>query len=160
MTTKGKEDARWAKAKSDISRCVELHDWAGLLDVGFAQRALFKGATYYGCPLGPEHLEILSPLVRHALHLRTVTLVLQNRAARTLLERYERSYGAVARARGLLGFEDIPNALATLSGEDPLAARGIEVAHRLDGRIDHLLLDEFQDTAPVQWRVLRPLADG
>ena len=32
-------------------------------------------------------------------------------------------------------------------------------AYRLDGRIEHLLLDEFQDTAPVQWRVLQPLAE-
>src|SRR5689334_7619427 len=34
------------------------------------------------------------------------------------------------------------------------------MAFRLDGGIRHLLLDEFQDTAPPQWRVLRPLAEG
>ena len=28
----------------------------------------------------------------------------------------------------------------------------------MDGAIDHILLDEFQDTSPVQWQVLRPLA--
>jgi ATP-dependent helicase/nuclease subunit A len=32
------------------------------------------------------------------------------------------------------------------------------IGHRLDGTIDHLLLDEFQDTSPEQWSVLRPLA--
>lgn len=30
--------------------------------------------------------------------------------------------------------------------------------YRLDVRISHLLLDEFQDTSPSQWKVLRPLA--
>ena len=34
-----------------------------------------------------------------------------------------------------------------------------ELWFRLDGRIDHLLLDEFQDTAATQWRVLRRLAE-
>ncbi|MEM8710505.1 MAG: UvrD-helicase domain-containing protein, partial [Planctomycetota bacterium] len=34
-----------------------------------------------------------------------------------------------------------------------------ELGYRLDGRIDHLLLDEFQDTAPNQWQLLLPLAE-
>ena len=33
-----------------------------------------------------------------------------------------------------------------------------EIAFRLDARIDHLLLDEFQDTSVGQWHALRPLA--
>ena len=33
-----------------------------------------------------------------------------------------------------------------------------EIAFRLDARIDHLLLDEFQDTSVGQWQALRPLA--
>ncbi|MDZ7749796.1 MAG: UvrD-helicase domain-containing protein [Halofilum sp. (in: g-proteobacteria)] len=31
------------------------------------------------------------------------------------------------------------------------------VQYKLDARIDHLLVDEFQDTNPSQWRLLRPL---
>ncbi|NOZ25341.1 MAG: UvrD-helicase domain-containing protein [Nitrospirae bacterium] len=30
---------------------------------------------------------------------------------------------------------------------------------RLDSRIEHLLIDEFQDTSVVQWRILKPIAD-
>ena len=33
------------------------------------------------------------------------------------------------------------------------------MAYRLDGAIDHLLLDEFQDTSPEQWRAVRQLAE-
>src|SRR5690349_11753772 len=31
------------------------------------------------------------------------------------------------------------------------------VRYRLDRRVDHLLIDEFQDTSPTQWRLLLPL---
>jgi ATP-dependent helicase/nuclease subunit A len=33
------------------------------------------------------------------------------------------------------------------------------VRYKLDAGIDHVLLDEAQDTSPAQWAVLRPLAD-
>jgi ATP-dependent exoDNAse (exonuclease V) beta subunit len=33
------------------------------------------------------------------------------------------------------------------------------IQHRLDVGIEHLLLDEFQDTSPSQWQVLEPFAD-
>ncbi|MBL6749890.1 MAG: UvrD-helicase domain-containing protein [Nevskia sp.] len=33
------------------------------------------------------------------------------------------------------------------------------VRYKLDQKIDHLLLDEFQDTSPTQWRLLLPLLE-
>ena len=33
------------------------------------------------------------------------------------------------------------------------------VQYKLDQRIDHLLVDEFQDTNPIQWRLLLPLLE-
>ncbi len=33
------------------------------------------------------------------------------------------------------------------------------VQYKLDQRIDHLLIDEFQDTNPTQWRLLQPLIE-
>ena len=33
------------------------------------------------------------------------------------------------------------------------------LAFRLDGQIDHVLLDEFQDTSPPQWHAIRPLVE-
>ena len=66
---------------------------------------------------------------------------------------------ALARKKALggwLDFDDlIERAGALLS--DPSVAQW--VLFRLDGGIDHILVDEAQDTSPGQWRVIERLAD-
>ena len=64
-------------------------------------------------------------------------------------------YAARKAARGLLDFDDlILGARALLT--DPSVAQW--VLFRLDGGIDHILVDEAQDTSPVQWQVIECLA--
>jgi ATP-dependent exoDNAse (exonuclease V) beta subunit len=54
----------------------------------------------------------------------------------------------------VISFDDVAFRLANwIEGIDPLT-----LSARMDATIQHLLLDEFQDTAPVQWSVLRPFA--
>ncbi len=64
-------------------------------------------------------------------------------------------YSARKLARGALDFDDlIGKAKALLT--DPSVAQW--VLFRLDGGIDHILVDEAQDTSPDQWRVIELLA--
>ncbi|MGB0959225.1 MAG: double-strand break repair helicase AddA [Halocynthiibacter sp.] len=57
--------------------------------------------------------------------------------------------------RGVLDFDDlILKAGALLSAPDIAAW----VLFKLDGGIDHILVDEAQDTSPAQWRVVKALA--
>jgi ATP-dependent helicase/nuclease subunit A len=80
---------------------------------------------------------------------RTASL---HRFAAALLPQYE----ARKAARGLLDFDDlITRAKALLT--DPRVAQW--VLFRLDGGIDHILVDEAQDTSPDQWKVIELLAD-
>jgi ATP-dependent helicase/nuclease subunit A len=65
------------------------------------------------------------------------------------------SYEAVKTRAGLLDYEDLIRRTNALL-EDPGAAW---VKFKLDGGIDHLLLDEVQDTAPLQWQVTDALTD-
>ena len=65
-------------------------------------------------------------------------------------------YKARKEAHGWLDFDDlITSAKALLT--DPAVAQW--VLFRLDGGIDHILVDEAQDTSPDQWRVIELLAD-
>ncbi|MEH7829300.1 double-strand break repair helicase AddA [Gemmobacter denitrificans] len=64
-------------------------------------------------------------------------------------------YSARKQARGALDFDDlIARAKALLT--DPSVAQW--VLFRLDGGIDHILVDEAQDTSPDQWKVIELLA--
>ncbi|TDL89295.1 double-strand break repair helicase AddA [Meridianimarinicoccus aquatilis] len=58
-------------------------------------------------------------------------------------------------ARGLLDFDDL-----ILRTRELLSQRAAAdwVLYKLDGRIDHILVDEAQDTSPEQWDVIRLLA--
>jgi ATP-dependent helicase/nuclease subunit A len=58
-------------------------------------------------------------------------------------------------ARGLLDFDDLIARAKDLLTDPGLAAW---VLYRLDGSIDHILVDEAQDTSPEQWQLIEALA--
>ena len=60
------------------------------------------------------------------------------------------------RARSLLDFDDLVELLGDLLANRAL---GPWVQYKLDAAIDHILVDESQDTNPEQWRVVRAIAD-
>ncbi|WP_234455196.1 double-strand break repair helicase AddA [Thermohalobaculum xanthum] len=68
--------------------------------------------------------------------------------ARAFLERYD----AAKAARGLLDFDDLVGRARDLVARSDLAAWTL---YKLDRGIDHILVDEAQDTAPAQWDVIR-----
>lgn len=59
-------------------------------------------------------------------------------------------------AHGWLDFDDLIRRTVRLLRESSMAQW---VLWRLDGGIDHILVDEAQDTSPEQWRVIRSLTD-
>ena len=64
-------------------------------------------------------------------------------------------YEARKAARGLLDFDDLIARARALLTDRSLAAW---VLFRLDGGIDHILVDEAQDTSPDQWELIESLA--
>ncbi|MBK9130330.1 MAG: UvrD-helicase domain-containing protein [Gammaproteobacteria bacterium] len=62
----------------------------------------------------------------------------------------------IKRDRRLLDFNDLEWNTYTLLNRGDNAHW---VQYKLDQRIDHLLVDEFQDTNPTQWRLLLPLLE-
>jgi ATP-dependent helicase/nuclease subunit A len=84
-----------------------------------------------------------------ALRVATVSAALLALAAPVL-----RTYAERKDAAGLLDYDDLIGRTSELL-VDPGAAW---VLYKLDGGLDHLLLDEVQDTAPEQWRIAHALS--
>lgn len=66
------------------------------------------------------------------------------------------AFAAAKRDRALLDYDDLiekSRALLTMSAMAPW------VLYKLDGGIDHILVDEAQDTSPEQWDVVARIAD-
>jgi ATP-dependent helicase/nuclease subunit A len=72
----------------------------------------------------------------------------------TLARIYGRAYEAAKTAGGALDFADLILKTSELLNTRQDAAW---VLFKLDGGIDHILVDEAQDTAPEQWRILTAL---
>jgi ATP-dependent helicase/nuclease subunit A len=60
-------------------------------------------------------------------------------------------YQAAKDRRGLLDYEDLIDKAVALLGE----GRAAWVHYKLDQGIDHVLIDEAQDTSPKQWKIIR-----
>ncbi len=60
-------------------------------------------------------------------------------------------FTALKRERGWVDMNDIERAAMALLGDEVLSGW---VQERLDARVRHLLIDEFQDTNPLQWQAL------
>ncbi|MGB5260801.1 MAG: UvrD-helicase domain-containing protein [Gammaproteobacteria bacterium] len=83
---------------------------------------------------------------RHSLALNSAWY----RAGNALLEHYQR----IKREQRVFDFSDLEWRACELLNH---SAHAEWVQYKLDARIDHLLVDEFQDTNPTQWRLLLPL---
>src|SRR5262245_9756778 len=85
-----------------------------------------------------------------ALTVAEATLALQRLSADTLGR-----YRALKARLAVLDFDDLIARAATLLK----SSAAVEwVLFKLDGGLDHILVDEAQDTSPVQWQVIRALA--
>ena len=108
--------------------------------------------------LGPADCAALDGLMARVEEARAHRLALKavrrgmalHRFAGQVLPAYDRA----KTARGWLDFDDLI-ARATALLEDSTASAW--VLYKLDARIDHVLVDESQDTSPAQWRVIDAL---
>ncbi len=110
--------------------------------------------------MAPEDLDALDALMDRVEALRPRRLALAA-AERTLaLHRFAAqllpAYEAEKARRGWLDFDDLIARAATLLSD---SAAADWVRFRLDGRIDHILVDESQDTSLSQWRVIQRLSE-
>ncbi|HWA60181.1 MAG TPA: double-strand break repair helicase AddA, partial [Caulobacteraceae bacterium] len=93
-------------------------------------------------------------LVEIVAEIRAATVARDTVLALILADAYAKAYDIEKTAQGALDFDDL-----VARTEQLLTARADAawVLYKLDGGLEHVLLDEAQDTAPEQWDILRAL---
>ncbi len=100
--------------------------------------------------------DMLAHVTEHLDNLRKLDLLEASCAALTIGERLVRDYEDLKRRFGYMDFEDLIERAANLLTRSDA---GPWIHYKLDQGIDHILVDEAQDTSPVQWRIIRALSE-
>ncbi|MFV0445837.1 MAG: UvrD-helicase domain-containing protein [Planctomycetaceae bacterium] len=148
------ENKHFQNAYNALRELLSLGDWEVVLSKGITS-AVAKGTnTYYGKPIPPGLLAVCQPLVRHASAILIRQLASRTRVTWDLLDRFHQELVNLKDEQQGLTFSDVTRAL----GIGWHAGQLGRLDFRLDAAIEHLLLDEFQDTSIPQWQALEPLA--
>lgn len=141
-----------------------LPQWEGLKS-GNVTITLNKKAHIFG----PGECAILRRILGHLVGAEISTKLARTNGIWQLLDRYETTYSDRIRRQGKLTFHDLALLLAGRidGGESdaPILTQmpdeddRLQIDYRLDARYDHWLLDEFQDTSFLQWKVISNLVD-
>ena len=106
-----------------------------------------------------DFMERVKPFMLRVEDTRLRHLALQAKDRSSALHAFAASfltrYDTAKQHRGWLDFDDLILRARNLLNEPSVAEW---VLYRLDGGIDHILVDEAQDTSPVQWQVIERLA--
>jgi ATP-dependent helicase/nuclease subunit A len=131
---------------------LDAGDFEGAFELAFG--ALFTEKGQPRKQLGnPPGLGALSDRLQALRSMQAQQLAhLDHRALVALSRLLLAEYAALKRERGLVDMDDLDRVALHLLGEGEHAAW---LQERLDLRLRHLLIDEFQDTSPAQWQVLR-----
>ena len=142
-----------------IADAIEAGNLAALVEdrliINIAKARRSKSEIKLGNSKIDSHLDESLDLIYQAVRSYQLGLVCaQNEATANVLTTYDHHVTNLKQSLRALGFSDVAFRLSELFSSVNVAA----LENRMDGAIDHMLLDEFQDTSPAQWSVLRPLA--
>ncbi len=146
--------ARWRTAMLDDLENFRGQNFSALFEKGIAGKIASGTDSFYGKPI-PEPLKaayrvLLDTAKAHQINL----IVAKNDAAFELMRRFDEVFRPIKASEHAMRFDDVTRMLC----RGDLARLSGSVGFRLDADVEHLLLDEFQDTSAEQWGVLKPFA--
>jgi len=147
--------ARMQTAVEKDSAAIRTERWDDFLKKGLLPKIRSGDPTYYRAPIPPELCAIYLQLGEHCLAVTAASWKQQTQAAWRLLDEFQSILERLKQTAGGLEFGDVTRRLTS----DQSARQLQDMAFRMDGAIEHLLLDEFQDTSRPQWEVIRRFAE-
>lgn len=147
-------NGRMRKAIDGDIEAFEKEDFGEFLSKGLSKKINVGDTTYYKKPIDEDLVANYQSLLEYVKQYKQNEIAGQNEATYDLLKAYDEYYSALKSKLGAARFDDITRRLSVLVGQEAPS----DLTYRIDRNVDHLLLDEFQDTAPIQWHVLKPFA--
>ncbi len=130
-------------------------DWSSFLSKGFAANIVSGKAEYYKNEITQYIVKAHRPLIDHAINRLVAAHRHKTLATLQLLNQLSAHYETIKREQDLLSFADVPRRLLESGSHGNVE----HLYYRLDGRVRHVLLDEFQDTSINQFRLIEPMID-
>ena len=154
--SKGKKEPLklWRDDYLKANRAVDRGNWEAFLKTSIAERVLKGEAKYARREIDATSRDVYQRLIKHARGIIVTQMAKQTHALYCLLDRFDHFYNRLKEDRRWQTYDDITRRLRKAVQSLDLD----QVSYRLDSRIQHLLLDEFQDTSLDQWEILRPFA--
>ncbi|MEX2531136.1 MAG: UvrD-helicase domain-containing protein [Gemmatimonadota bacterium] len=153
---KGPPRALWVRALESVREAVEARDWDTFIGLTLVKRVVDGTLEYDRTPIEDDVAGPILALLPVAVRTKRLEVRGRLQALGRFLPAYDRQLRRLQRDEGAFDFNDLAYAILPGSGRTPVE-RLEDLHYRLDGRIRHVLLDEFQDTSTAQWGVLRPL---
>lgn len=139
---------------NEVKSYARIGDWASFASNTSFQRSLDGDFKYNRTKLPPEIVEIYKQLIPHCRAFVESRLISQNQSTSQLLHAFGELVEKHKDETGNLRFDDVTERLQKFVSMWDTE----RFSFRLDHQIQHLLLDEFQDTSLAQWNVIRPFA--
>src|SRR5690606_20748936 len=155
LTRAGTPRQRWVKALDGAADGIEVANWAAVLKGKLFENVLLGVPLFDTFEIPRAVLDLIEETCELARCDLARIYALRSAAMAHLSERLA---DAMARARRNAGADEFHDITRLLGGTDPLCQRP-DLHYRLDARVQHILLDEFQDTSLAQWEAIEPLVD-
>ncbi len=133
-------------------------DWKAFLTTGMAPKVIDGSMKYSRADVDPRIEDMYAPLIEHGLAVMANRMLDKNTNTYVLMQELFTCWMNAKHDRGLYSFDDVTYQLGDSGAMNCLdEEKLLELRFRMDGTINHLLVDEFQDTSLTQWSVIEPI---